>query len=79
MVGLGPNELRSYKMQTSRRTLLDMQCFKFEFRSTNHLFTNNYSPSRSSHLVNFGPSPTTMALGVVASLRDFLKALEAAF
>ena len=51
VVGLGPNELRSYKMRTSRWTLLDMKCFKFEFGSTNHLFTNNYSPSRRSDLV----------------------------
>ena len=37
-------------MRTSRWTLLDMKYFKFEFRSTDHLFTNHYSPSRSLHL-----------------------------
>jgi len=41
------------KMRTSRWTLLDMWCVKFEFCCTNHLITNDYRPSRSPHLGNF--------------------------
>ena len=51
LVGLGQIELRSYEMRTSRWTHLDMWSFKSEFCSTNHLLTDNFSPSRSSHLV----------------------------
>ena len=50
LVGLGQIELRTSKMRTSRWTFLDMWCFKLEFCNTNHLFTDDYSPSRSSHL-----------------------------
>ena len=50
VVGLVQIELRTSRMRTSKWALLDMKCFKFEFFSANHLFTNNHSPSRSSHL-----------------------------
>ena len=70
MVGLGPNELRSYKMRTSRWTLLDMKFFKFEFRSTNHLFTDNYSPSRNFHQAMYYHNGSTASGCSFSPLRE---------